>query len=58
MDKTYYMSRYTKLYTMFKNMLLFYKKLRSDLESIGFEVNPYDPCIANKIINGNQMTII
>ena len=36
---------------------LFYKRLRSDLENMGFEVNPYDPCVANKMVNGSQMTI-
>jgi hypothetical protein len=24
---------------------------------MGFEINPYDPCIANKTVNGTQMTI-
>ena len=24
---------------------------------MGFEVNPYDPCVANKDINGSQMTV-
>ena len=24
---------------------------------MGFEVNPYDPCVANKMINGSQMTV-
>ena len=24
---------------------------------MGFEVNPYDPCVANKTINGSQMTV-
>ena len=24
---------------------------------MGFEVNPYDPCVANKMVNGKQMTI-
>ena len=37
--------------------LLFYRKLVTDLLSLGFEINPYDPCVANKIINGKQMTI-
>ena len=40
-----------------KASLLFYRKLRRDLESIDFKVNPYDPCVANKIVNGSQMTI-
>jgi len=25
---------------------------------MGFEINPYDPCVANKMVNGTQMTII
>ena len=24
---------------------------------MGFEVNPYDPCVANKMINGTQITV-
>jgi hypothetical protein len=24
---------------------------------MGFEINPYDPCVANKMMNGSQMTI-
>ena len=35
------------LYGMLRAALLFYKRLRSDLENMGFEVNPYDPCVAN-----------
>jgi hypothetical protein len=42
---------------MMKSALLFYRKLVADLTSFGYEINPYDPCVANKIINGKQMTI-
>ena len=42
---------------MLKSVLLFYKKLRNDLESEGFKINPYNPCVANEIINGSQMMI-
>ena len=45
------------LYGMLRAALLFYKRLRSDLENMGFEVNPYDPCVANKMVNGSQITI-
>ena len=45
------------LYGMLQAALLFYKKLRGWLEDSGFEVNPYDPCVANKIVYGSQMTI-
>merc|ERR1711966_624925 len=46
------------LYGMLRAALLFYRKLRADLEDMGFEVNPYDPCVANKIGNGSQCTIV
>ena len=45
------------LYGMRRAALLFYKRLRSDLENMGFEVNPYDPSVAIKMVNGSQMTI-
>ncbi len=38
------------VYGMIKSALLFYQKLIADLQSISFEINPYDPCIANEII--------
>ena len=40
-----------------QSALLFYRKLCSELEDHGFKVNPYDPCFANKMINGEQMTV-
>ena len=46
------------LYGTLKAALLFYKKLVKDLISYGFELNVYDPCVANKMINGKQMTVI
>ena len=46
------------LYRLLKSSLLFYKKLLSDSDLMGFELNPYDPCVTNKIKNGKQMMII
>jgi hypothetical protein len=37
--------------------LLYYNKFRKSLTKIGFLFNPYDPCVANKQISGNQFTI-
>jgi hypothetical protein len=37
--------------------LMYYKKFCTSLLSVGFTFNPYDPCVANKQISGNQMTI-
>ncbi len=45
------------LYGMMKSALLFYRKLVSELKEMGFEINPYDPCVANKMVNVTQMTI-
>jgi hypothetical protein len=45
------------LYSMMKSALLFYRKLVSELQEVGFEINPYDPCVANKTVNGIQMMI-
>ena len=37
------------LYGLLRSALLFYRKLRGELEANGFVVNPYDPCMANKM---------
>jgi hypothetical protein len=45
------------LYGCLKSALLFYEKLVADLEEYGFDINPYDPCVANKMVNGKQLTV-
>jgi hypothetical protein len=45
------------IYGMLIASLLWYSKLKQDLETIGFEFNPYDPCVANRMIQGKQHTI-
>jgi hypothetical protein len=37
--------------------LLFWKKLTAILRTFGFEANPYDFCVMNKMVNGKQCTI-
>jgi len=34
--------------------LLYYKKFVKSLTKQGFKLNPYDGCVANKIVNGKQ----
>jgi hypothetical protein len=46
------------LYGIMKAALLYYQRFVTDLKSIGFEINPYDPCVANKIIEGKQLTVV
>ena len=46
------------LYGMLQAALLFWQKLRSFLiDTLGFQVNPYDHCVVNKDIDGSQCTI-
>ena len=45
------------LYGMLVAALLWYKGFKEDLEKIGFKFNPYNPCVANNIVNGKQHTI-
>jgi hypothetical protein len=46
------------LYGTLQAALLFWQNLSSQLEKWGFVINPYDFCVANKIINGKQCTIV
>ena len=55
--KVLYVQMIKALYEMMKTSVLYYKKFRKDIEDIGYEVNLYDNCIANKIINRHQHTI-
>ena len=42
---------------MLVSVMLFYCKLTKALLSYGFELNPYDPCVVNKMVNSEQLTI-
>ncbi len=47
------------LYGLMRASLLFYRKLQKELEQYGFEVNPYNLCIANMTTSsGEPMTVI
>ena len=45
------------LYGTMVASLLYYCKFVKSLTDIGFVKNPYDPCVADKMIGGHQMTI-
>ena len=36
----------------------FTKEMRGDLDDMRFKVNLYDPCLANKDVNGEQLTVV
>jgi hypothetical protein len=42
------------LYGTMVASLLYYHKFTKSLMSVGFEINPYDPCVANKIVDGRH----
>ncbi len=47
------------LYGLMRASLLFYRKLRKEMEDYRFKVNPYDPCMANKVTEcRKQMPVI
>ena len=45
------------LYGMLQSALKFWCQISRDLIDNGYEINRYDWCVANKIINGKQYTI-
>ena len=56
--KVFFVKVQKVLYGMLKSMILFSKKIRGDLDSAGFGINPYDPCVVNKWISLSQKTMI
>ena len=53
-----YVEALNDLYGVINSALLFYIKFVKNLKSIGFELNPHDPCVANKIVNGAQLRVV
>ena len=46
------------LYRLMRASLIFYRKLRKELEGYGLIVNPYDPCTVNMMTKGGkQLTV-
>ena len=55
--KTIYVKLRKAMYGNLTAPLLWYTLFSKTLLDEGFEINPYDNCVANKIINGHQFTI-
>ena len=56
--KVLYVRVLRALYGCLESALLWYKLYSSTLKKLGFKINPYDKCVANKMINGKQCTIV
>ena len=52
-----YVNIHKVLYEMLCSSILFYKKLVEDPEDYGFGTNEYDPCVANKTVNGSYIEV-
>ena len=57
-EKVLYVQVLRAIYGMLVAALLWYKKFRGDLEKEGFVFNPYDPCVANRDVDGTQQTVL
>ena len=55
--KVLYMKVIRAIYGCIESALAWYDLFTNTLKSKGFELNPYDKCIANKMYNGKQCTI-
>jgi len=55
--KVLYLRILKALHGCIEYALLWYELFANTLQDMGFEINPYDKCVANKMINGKQCTI-
>ena len=55
--KVLYVRLLKAMYGTLTAPILWYKLFASKLMLEGFQLNPYDLCVANKMVNGSQMTI-
>ena len=56
-EKVLYLLLLRSIYGMIQAALLWYELYSNKLQNIGFDLNPYDRCVANKNINGKQCSI-
>jgi hypothetical protein len=55
--KVLYLKLLKALYGCVKSALLWYDLFTGTLQDMGYELNPYDACVANKMVDGKQCTI-
>ena len=56
-QKVLYVHSTQTIYKMLVSAMLFHHKLTKTLLSYGSELNPYDPCVLNKMVRSEQLTI-
>ena len=55
--KVFYLLLLRAIYGCIESALLWYNIFSTTIEGIGFEINPYERCVSNRIIEGAQCTI-
>jgi hypothetical protein len=55
-QKVMYVELLKALYGTVCAARLFWEKMSTTLKDWGFTINAYDPCVANKVVNGKQLT--
>ena len=55
--KVLYVQLLTALYGCLRSALLWYELYTTESKTMGFELNPYDSCVANKTIDDKQCSI-
>jgi len=56
-ERVMYVELLKALFGTLRAARLFWEKLTAKLKEWGFTMNPYDSCIANKIVDGLQITV-
>ena len=56
--KVLYLKVLRALYGCIESIMLWCNLFFKSLQELGFVIFPYDKCVANKIINGKQFTIV
>ena len=56
-NEVLYLQLMKALYGCIKSALLWYRLFSETLVNMGFQLNPVDKCVANKMINGEQCTV-
>ena len=55
--KVLFVQTLRSIYGMIESALLWYELFTTSLSYLRLKLNPYERCIANKVINKNQCTI-
>ena len=56
--KVLYLKVLRAIYGCLESALLWYNLYSTTLKNMGFVLNPYDLCVANKTVNGSQCTVV